>query len=87
MATQNVALPEELMVQAQREADAQGKTVEDFVIDAVQRQLTQAFFRKVREEAEARRAGMTDEEIEEVVNRAVKEYREEARNKRTSQPH
>lgn len=84
MATQNVALPEELMAQAQPEADAQGKTVDDFVIDAVQRQLTDMWLARMQREAEERSKGMTEEEIEEIVLRAVREVREQARKEKES---
>jgi len=73
----NIRLPETLLEQAQKAAQAQGTSVDELAASAVQRELVRLFWEKNKREAALRRGNMTDEEVEEVVNRAITEDRAE----------
>ncbi len=80
MSTQaNIRLPETLLEQAQKAAQAQGTSVDELAANAVQRELIRLFWEKNKREAVLRRGNMTDEEVEDVVNRAIAEDRAERR--------
>lgn len=75
----NIRLPETLLEQAQKVAQAHGTSVDELAANAVQRELIRLFWEKNKHEAALRRGNMTDEEVEEVVNRAIAEDRAERR--------
>lgn len=82
MATQiSVTLPDELLARMQDVASAEGKTVDELAAEALKRDLARRILARLKREAEANRNGMTDEQVEEVVLRAIREYREEARSR------
>ena len=62
-----------------RQAEAEGKTVDELAQEAIKRHLAQKSLDRLKREAEARRGNKTDEEVEAIVDRAVKESRNEHR--------
>ena len=82
MATQNnVHIPDELLVQAQRMAESQGRTADELAADALKRYLAREWLNRVSSEGEGsrRRVGIhTEEEAEEYINRVIAEYRKES---------
>jgi hypothetical protein len=75
----NVRLPEPLLARAQEVARAQGTSVDELAAQAMKRELTRLFWEKNKHETIARRGNMTDEEVEEAVNRAIAGHRAEQR--------
>jgi len=75
----NVAIAPELLEQADKVAQAEGKTVDEFAAQAMQREIARRTLERVRAQAELRRRGMTDEDVEGTVERAVQESRREQR--------
>ncbi|HEY6989565.1 MAG TPA: hypothetical protein VH369_14320 [Bryobacteraceae bacterium] len=71
----NIRLPETLLEQAQKAAQAQGTSVDELAANAVQRELIRLFWEKNKRDAALRRGNMTDEEVEELVDRAIAEDR------------
>jgi fructose-1,6-bisphosphatase/sedoheptulose 1,7-bisphosphatase-like protein len=74
-AKKNVAIAPELLEQADKVARAEGKTVDEFTAQAVQREIARRTLERLRAQGEQRRLGMTDEDVERTVERAVQESR------------
>jgi hypothetical protein len=73
----NIAIEDrELLERAVKVAQAEGKTVDELATEALQKELARRSFDRITREAEARRRGMTDEQVEETVERAITEYRQ-----------
>ena len=73
----NVAIEDwELLERAVKVAQAEGMTVDELATEALQRELTRRSFEKIKREAESRRSGMTDDEVDSTVERAITEYRQ-----------
>ena len=53
MASPNVTVPEELLVQAQAEATAEGKTVDELTAEALKKHIAQRTLARLRRQAEA----------------------------------
>ena len=79
MTPKNVAIEPELLERAGKVAEAEGKTVDQLTTEALQRELARRTFERVKREGEMRRRGMTDDEVESTVEKAVQEYRAEQR--------
>ena len=75
----NVALAPELLEQADTVAQAEGKTVDEFAAQAVQHEIARRTLERLRAEGELSRRGMTEEDVEGAVERAVQESRLEQR--------
>jgi hypothetical protein len=75
----NIALAEDVLERVREQAQAEGKTADQVVEQAVQRELARKAFERIRCEAEIRRGGMTDEEVDRTVEKAVHEWRTEQR--------
>jgi predicted AAA+ superfamily ATPase len=75
----NIALAEDVLERVREQAQAEGKTADEVVEQAVQRELARKAFERIRREAEIRRGGMTDEEVDRIVEKAVREWRAEQR--------
>ncbi len=81
MATQpeknlHAAIPDALLMEAQKVADAQQTTVDELVRDAMERRLREIRRQRLRAygETQARKIGVTDEDD---VERVVHEFRDE----------
>jgi hypothetical protein len=73
----NVAIEDrELLERAAKVAKAEGKTVDELATEALQQALSRRSFEKIKREAESRRRGMTDEEVDSSVEKAITEYRQ-----------
>ena len=66
----------ELLERAAKVAQAEGKTVDELATEALQRELARRSFEGIKREAESHRRGMTDEEVDQTVERAITEYRQ-----------
>jgi hypothetical protein len=73
----NIAIEPEVLERAIRQAQAEGKTVDELAQDAIKRHLAQKTLERLRREAESQRANKTDEEVEAIIDTAVQEYRKE----------
>ncbi len=81
MATGNITLPDELLPKLEEVARAENKTADDIATEAVNQHLTRRFWQQSQCEAEKRRGSMTDEEVDEIVNRSIQEFRKETRSR------
>lgn len=77
--TKNVAIAPDLLEQADRLAQAEGKTVDEFASQALRREIGRRTLEKIRTQGDARRRGKTDEEVEALVDDAVHRWRAEQR--------
>ena len=75
----NVTLPGELFDQASMVAEAEGKTLNDFTAEAVQRQLARCYLNRMEREALLRRGSITEQQVEEIVSMAIWEVRHQPR--------
>lgn len=67
--------PEELVAQAHAAAEADGKTVDEVASEVLQRHLTYRALDRFKREAELRRRGRSDDQIEQLVERAIDDVR------------
>ena len=74
-----LALEQELWERVEQVARDEGKTVDELTSEALKRDLARRATQRVRHEAEERREGMTDAQIEGIVNQAVQDWRRERR--------
>jgi hypothetical protein len=65
-----------LLERAVKVAQAEGMTVDELATEAIQRELARRLFEKIKREAESRRGGMTNDEVERIGERAITEYRQ-----------
>src|SRR5258708_1205856 len=63
----NLAVSPEVLEQAIRQAEAEGKTVDELAQEAIKRHLARKSLDRFQREAEARRGNKTDEEVEAIV--------------------
>ena len=77
----NIAIEPEVLEQAMRQAEAEGKTVDELIQEAIKRHLAQKSLERFKREADVRRGNKSDEEVEAIVDRAVKESRKENRSR------
>lgn len=66
----------ELLERAAKVAQAEGTTVDELATEALQRELARRSFDKIKREAESRRHGLTDDEVDQRVETAITEYRQ-----------
>jgi len=78
MAT-SIHIPDDLMKRAEQSAAAAGESVDQFAAEAVQREILRRFWNRNKSEAMKRRGNLTDDQVDSVVNHAVKEFRAEHR--------
>jgi predicted transcriptional regulator len=79
MTSKTVTLPADLYERVEQEAKGEGKTVDEVATEAVKRELARRWLDRTRREAEIRRGGMTDDEVQATVDTAVREWRREQR--------
>jgi hypothetical protein len=73
----NIAVSPDVLAQAMRQAEAEGKTVDEVAQEAIKRHLALKTLERLKREAESQRGSKTDEEVEAIVDTAVQEYRKE----------
>ena len=74
-----VTLPDDVYERVQRQAEAEGKTVDEMAAEAVQKHFAHQTLERLRQRGELQRRGKTDEEVEAIVEKAVTESRQEHR--------
>ena len=74
-----ITVPDDLRQAMQEVAKAEGKTVAELVRVAMQRYVAQRMLDRLKREGDVRRRGMTAEEVEHTVERAITEHRNEQR--------
>jgi hypothetical protein len=80
MATEpNITLPAELLAQMQALAVKEGKTADELTVELVKREVARRTLERFKTEGEQRRGNMTDEQVQEYVDRVIHEYRAENR--------
>ncbi len=82
MATQNnVHVPDDLLAQAQRLAETEGRTADELAAEALKHYLAREWLKKLSREGDEnrRRFGLrTDEDVQDFVNRIIAEQRRES---------
>lgn len=78
-AEKNAAIEPALWEQARREASNAGISPDEFASEAVRKEIARRVFVRIRRQAESDRGGMSEEQVDEVVNRAVQDWRREQR--------
>lgn len=78
MASLNLTVSEELLAQTQNAATAEGKTVDELAAEALKKHIAQRTLARLRVQAEAETRGLSEEQIEGAVARAIQEYRKES---------
>jgi hypothetical protein len=80
MATEsNIKLPDEPLAKVQAIAVKEGKTADDLTAEAVRREVARRTLERLKTEANERRGNMTDEQVQEYVDKVIHEYRAENR--------
>jgi putative PIN family toxin of toxin-antitoxin system len=80
MATEpNITLPAELLAQMQALAVKEGKTADELTVELVKREVARRTLERFKIEGEQRQGNMTDEQVQEYVDRVIHEYRAENR--------
>jgi predicted CopG family antitoxin len=79
MSQKTITLPDEVYERVQRQAQTEGKTVDELAAEFVQKELALAALDRLSRKAVLARGNMTDEQVEEIVDRAVRESRQEHR--------
>ena len=67
MTPKNIAIEPELLDRAGRVAEAEGKTIDELATEALRRDLARRILDRLKGDAEARRRGMSDADVETVV--------------------
>jgi hypothetical protein len=85
MATQNnLHIPDDLLAQARRRAESQGRTADDLATDALKRYLAHQMLSDLSQGSQERRRqhGLkTDEDVERYVDQVTHDYRNEQRSR------
>jgi len=79
MANGNITIPDDLLPELQELARAENRTADDIAAEAVKEHLARRFWERNKREAGKRRGNMTDEQVEEYVERVIHELRAESR--------
>lgn len=75
----NIRIPDQLLAQAQAIAQQEGKTLDDFTAEAVEKLVKDRNWERMKREANQRRGNMTDEQVQEYVDKVLHDYRNEQR--------
>jgi predicted transcriptional regulator len=78
MAT-NITIPDDLLPKLEEAAHAEDRTADELAAQAVRELLMRRFWERNKIEAQKRRGNMTDEQVEEYVDRVIHEFRSENR--------
>lgn len=71
----SITIPDELQTQIEALAQAEGKTVDELTAEVLQRHLDRRSLERFRRQAESRRQGMSDEQVQAIVEQAIAELR------------
>ena len=75
MTTKSIAVPDAIYDRAQAAAAAEGTTVEQLAVNALERDLARRWLDRVGREGDVRRGTTSDAEIETLIERAVQDSR------------
>jgi hypothetical protein len=76
-----ISVPDDLRQAVEAAAQADGKTVDELGVEALKQHLARRALDRLKREAEKRRGGKTDAEVEAIVERAVSEHRADSRSR------
>ncbi|HEY2382615.1 MAG TPA: hypothetical protein VGK48_15680 [Terriglobia bacterium] len=76
-----VELPDDLGTAVENAAQAEQKSPEELIAEAVKRDIGRRWMDKLKREGDARRGNLTDDEVDAVANKAIAEYRHEQRSR------
>ena len=72
-----IKLPDDLRQAVESAAQADGKTVDNLTVEALEKHLGRRGLERLRREAERRRRSLTDDQVEGIVEQAIAEVRAE----------
>ena len=75
MATKNVHISEELLAKLRSTAADEGKSVDEIAEDVLRRHLARQTLDRLGTEGKLRRGVMSEDEVESIVERAIREAR------------
>ena len=76
MASQiRITVPGDLGAAVENAAREEGKTVDELAVEALQRELARRGLNRLKNKAEIRRRGMTDESVDNAVEQAIAKIR------------
>ena len=81
----HATIPPALLTRAEEMAQQDHISLDQLAAEALQRDLARRVLERFKREGDLRRRGMTDEEVENTVERAVHEYRQETRERQNNQ--
>ena len=81
----HASFPPALLARAEEAAQQDHVSLDEFAAEAFQRQLARRMLERFKREGELRRRGMTDEEVENTVEQAVHEHRQEERERQNKE--
>jgi hypothetical protein len=67
----NITLPPELLAQVHAIALKEGKTADELTVEVVKREIARRTLERFKTEANARRGNMTDEQVQEYVDKVI----------------
>jgi hypothetical protein len=74
-----ITVPSDVREAMENVTRAEGTTIDELAVSAFKHEISRRFLEKIKREGHARRAGKSDEEVAEIVDRAISEVRDESR--------
>jgi hypothetical protein len=71
----------ELLERAAKEAEQSGQSLNELTTEALERELARRSFQRLMRSTDIRRRGMSDADVDERVERSIREYRTEQRSR------
>ena len=71
----SITLPDDLQSQLDAAARAEGKTVDQFTAEVLQRHFARRSLERFKRDGDIRRRGMSEEQVQRVVDQAITEVR------------
>jgi predicted DNA-binding protein len=71
----SITLPDDLQIQLDAAARAEGKTVDQLTAEVLERHFAHRSLERFKRDGEMRRRGMSDEQVERIVDQAITEVR------------
>lgn len=78
-------IPPALLTRAQEVAQQDQISLDQFATEALQRHLARRMLARFKREGEVRRRGITEEEVENTVEQAIQQYREEEQERQSKE--
>lgn len=81
----HASVPPALLTRAREVAEQEHISLDELATEALQRHVARRTLERFKREGDFRRRGMTDEQVENTVEQAVHEYRQEEQERRNKE--